>query len=85
VQQRAEEHDHRSSPPSRLDIHRVQLELVRPNQLQVIAVVEPTRLYADAGQHLEDPVDLLDSGDATEDRPTPVQQAGAQQPDSGVL
>ena len=60
-------------------------ELVRPDQLEIVAVVGPGGLHADAGQHLEDPVDLLDLGDAAEDRTAAVQQAGAEQGDGGVL
>ena len=63
VQQRAEEHDDRAGTPGRGLVDRAQVELLGRDDLEVVVVVEPAGVHADAGEHLEQPVDLLDPGD----------------------
>ena len=53
-------------------------------ELEVV-VVEPGAFDADAGQHLDDPVDLLDPGQPAQRGGAAVDQAGAEQGDAGVL
>ena len=48
-------------------------------------VVEPPGLHAEALQHLEQAVDLLDPGDPAQRGAPPVEQGGAEQGDPGVL
>ena len=83
--ERAHEHDDRASPASGRLVHGAQVELVGTMQREVPAVGRPRDLDADAREHLEEPVDLLDVGDAPEHRAAAVEQARAQQGDGGVL
>jgi hypothetical protein len=85
VEQRAEEHDHAPRPPRRFQIHRAKIEFGGANELQVSTLVQPAGPDADARQHLEDPVDLLDLRDAADDRTPPIEQAGAEQRHRRVL
>ena len=55
------------------------------DDLEVVVVVEPAGLDAEAVEHLEQPVDLLDPGDLAQRGAAPVEQRGAQQRDAGVL
>ena len=64
---------------------RLEVEVVRRDDLEVVVVVEPAGLHAHAGEHLEQPVDLLDAGDLAQRRPAAVEQRGAEQRDAGVL
>ena len=79
-----EEHDHRAGPPGRGLVDVGQVELGGRDDLEVV-VVEPAGLHAEAAQHLEEPVDLLDAGDVPQGGAAPVEQGGAQQRDPGVL
>ena len=58
---------------------------VRGLQLEVVVLVVPGVAEPDAGQHLEDPVDLLDAGHLAQRGAALVEQGGAQQRHAGVL
>ena len=85
MQQRTEKHDDRAGTASGLEIHLVQRKLGRPYQLKIIAVGRPGGPDPNAGEHLEDPVDLFDLGDAADDRAAPVEKRCAEQADRGIL
>ena len=85
VHQRAQEHDDRAGTTGRLLVDAVQVELGRRDDLEVVVVVEPAGLHAHAGEHLEEPVDLLDARDPAQRRTPAVEQGGAEQRDAGVL
>ena len=85
VQQRAEEHDDAAGAAGRLGVHGVEVELGGRHDLQVVAVVDPPGADADAAQHLEDAVDLLDAGHPAQRRAARVEERGAQQRHAGVL
>ena len=85
VQQRAEEHDDRAGTPRGLLVDRAEVELLGRHDLEVVVVVEPPGLDAEAVEHLEQPVDLLDAGDLAQRGAAAVEQRGAQQRDAGVL
>jgi hypothetical protein len=46
---------------------------------------QPPHLDADRGQHLDDPVDLLDASQIAQRRAALVEQGGTQEADGGVL
>ena len=52
----------------------VEVERGRRDDLQVVVGVEPARAHADAVEHLEQPVDLLDPGDPAQRRAAAVEQ-----------
>ena len=62
-----------------------EVELAGGHDLEVVVGVEPAGLHAEAVQHLEQPVDLLDAGDLAQRGAAAVEQRGAQQRDAGVL
>ena len=63
----------------------LEVELGRRDDLEVVAVGQPAGAHADRGEHLEDPVDLLDAGEVAQRRAAAVEQGGAEQGDGGVL
>ena len=85
VDQRSEEHDDAARAPRRGHIDPVEVQRGRAPEFELGLVVRPGRLHTDALQHLEDAVDLLNLGDAAQDRPSAVQQGRAQEGDGGVL
>jgi len=85
VQQRPEEHDHRAGAPRGLLVDVVEVELRGRDDLEVVVGVEPPGLHAQAGQHLEQAVDLLDPGDLAQRRASAVEQGRAEQRDPRVL
>ena len=85
MQQGPQEHDDCAGAPRRLKVHSREVEASRRGDLQVIAARQPTDLDPDAGQHLDDPVDLFDAGEATERGAPVVEQRSAQQCHRGVL
>ena len=86
VQQRAEEHDAPSGYAGRRPRRsRLRSSSRGRDDLEVVVVVEPAGLHADAVEHLEQPVDLLDPGDLAQRGAAAVEQRGAQQRDAGVL
>ena len=85
VEQRAEEHQHRAGTPRGHLVDPGEVELLRRDDLEVVLVVDPPGLHAEAAEHLEQPVDLLDPGDLAERGATAVEQGGAEQRDTGVL
>ncbi len=85
VHQRAEEHDDRAGTAGGLLVDAVEVELGRRDDLEVVVGVEPAGLHADAVEHLEEPVDLLDAGDPAQRGAAAVEQGRAQQRDAGVL
>ena len=85
VQQRAEEHDDRAGTPRGVLVDVREVELLGRDDLEVVVVADPAGLDAEAVEHLEQPVDLLDPGDLAQRRPAAVEQRGAQQRDPGVL
>ena len=62
-----------------------EVEAGRGHDLEVVAVGQPAHPDADRGEHLDDPVDLLDAGQAAQGGAALVEQAGAEQGDGGVL
>ena len=85
VEQRAEEHDDRAGTPRGLLVDVREVELLGRDDLEVVVVVEPAGLDAEAAEHLEQPVDLLDPGDLAQRGAAAVEQRGAEQRDPGVL
>ena len=85
VQQRAEEHDHGAGAAGGVDVDAGEVEAGRGHDLEVVAVGQPAHPDADRGEHLDDPVDLLDAGQAAQRGAALVEQAGAEQGDGGVL
>ncbi len=85
VQQGTEEHDDATGAARRLRVHGVQVEFGRRHDLQVVAVVDPAGADADAAQHLQDPVDLLDTGHPAQRGAARVEERGAQQRHARVL
>ena len=85
VEQRAEEHDDGAGAAGGLDVDAREVELRRRDDLEVVAVGEPADPDADRGEHLDDPVDLLDAGEAAQRRAALVEQGGAEEGDGGVL
>jgi hypothetical protein len=85
VQERTQEHDDAAGPAGGVDVHVVEVEALGRDDLEVVVGVEPAGLHADAVEHLEDAVDLVDAGDLAQRRAPPVQQRRAQQGDPGVL
>ena len=66
VQQGPQEHDHGAGAARCVEVHPREVEAGRGSDLEVVAVRQPAGLDADAGQHLEDPVDLFDPGQAAQ-------------------
>ncbi len=85
VHQRAEEHDDRAGTTGRGLVDPAEVEVRRRGDLEVVLGVQPAELHAQALQHLEQPVDLLDAGDPAQRRTATVEQGGAEQGDPGVL
>ncbi len=85
VEQRAEEHDDRAGTPRGLLVDVGEVELGRGDDLEVVVVVEPPGLDAEAVEDLQQPVDLLDPGDLAQRGAAAIEQRGAQQRDAGVL
>src|SRR5215218_880531 len=85
VQQWPEEHDHAAGAPSGLEVHLAKVEVGGSNQFQIISVGRPGCPDTDARQHLQDPVDLLNLGYASDHRTAAVQQAGTEQGDRRIL
>ena len=85
VQQRAEEHDDGAGAAGGVDVDAREVEAGRGDDLEVVAVGQPAHPDADRGEHLDDPVDLLDAGQAAQRGAALVEQAGAEQGDGGVL
>jgi len=85
VEERSEEHQHRARTTGRGLVDRAQVEVARRDDLEVTLVADPAGLDAQAAEHLEQPVDLLDPGDLAQRRLPAVEQRGAQQRDPGVL
>ncbi len=79
VQQRAEEHDDAPGAARGFVVDGVQVQFGGRHDLQVGAAVDPPGADADRGEHLQDPVDLLDAGDPTQHRTARVEQRGAEQ------
>ncbi len=85
VQQRPEEHDHRAGSTGSFEVHGREIEVGRGSDLEVVALRKPSGLDADAGQDLEDAVDLFDAGEVAQGGAPVVEQRGAQQCDGGIL
>ncbi len=85
VEQRAEEHQDRAGTARGLLVDPGEVEVLGWNDLEVVLGVDPPGLDAEAAEHLEQPVDLLDPRDLAERRAAAVEQRGAQQRDTGVL
>src|SRR5690625_4770349 len=85
VHERPQEHDDAAGATSGLDIDGAQVEGLGHLDLEVVVLVQPPHRYTDRGQHLQQPVDLLDAGDLAQHGGAGVQQRGAQQGHSRVL
>ena len=86
VQQRAEEHDDRAGTAGRRP-RRCRPGRARPAGTisRSLSSLSQRVCDAEAVQHLEEPVDLLDAGDLAQRGAALVEQGGAQQRDAGVL
>jgi hypothetical protein len=80
-----EEQDDAAGPAGGLEIHRLEVELGRPLELEIVPVTGPGCPDPDARQDLQDPVDLLDLGNPAKHRTTTVEQARTEQADRCVL
>ena len=85
VEQGTEEHQHRPGTPGGRLVDRAEVELLGRDDLEIALVADPPGVDAEAAQHLEQAVDLLDPGDLAQRRLPAVEQRGAEQGDAGVL
>ena len=60
VEQRPEEHDDGAGAAGGVDVDAREVEARRGHDLEVVAVGQPAHPDTDRGEHLDDPVDLLD-------------------------
>src|SRR6185436_10352396 len=85
VEQWAEEHQDRAGTTRRGLVDAAEVELLGRHDLEVAVVTDPAGLDAEAAEHLEQAVDLLDPGDLAQRGLPAVEQGGAEQRDAGVL